>query len=62
MIAYGILYHVRGTDRLYDVLVDAKNLNSAKKKIARKHKGKNGKPYKDGRMIVVDRVTYVGYY
>lgn len=61
MIAYGIWYHIRGDERQYDTLVDAKNLQSAKRKIARKHKRKDGTPYKDGRVVRVDRVTIVGY-
>ena len=35
MKAYGIKYKVR--ERVYDTTIDAKNLDSAKKKIARKH-------------------------
>ena len=57
MQAYSIKYSIRGKeDKEYDILVDAKDLKSAKKKIGRKHK------YKDGRMIVVNNCVIIGYY
>ena len=58
MIAYGIDYTIRGKNMTYPVsiLVDAKDLKSAKKKIGRKY------GYKDGRMVQVHRVDVVGYY
>lgn len=62
MIAYGINYHLRGDSKQYDTLVDAKDIKSAKRKIARKHKKKDGTPYKDGRVVILDRVMIVGYY
>jgi len=62
MIAYSIYYKIRGDERQYDALVDAKNLQSAKRKIARKHKKKDGTPYKDGRVVNIERVFVVGYY
>ena len=62
MIAYSIYYKIRGDEHHYDALVDAKNLQSAKRKIARKHKKKDGTPYKDGRVVNVERVFVVGYY
>ena len=62
MIAYGITYHIRGDKRKYDILIDAKNIQSAKRKIARKHKKKDGTPYKDGRVVIADYVSIVGYY
>ena len=62
MIAFAITYHVRGDKSKHETLIDAKNIQSAKRKIARKHKSKNGQPYKDGRVIVVDRCLVVGYF
>lgn len=56
MIAYGITYTVRGKAGKHDALIDAKDLKSAKRKLARKH------GYKDGRMIKAERVSIVGYY
>lgn len=56
MKAYGITYKVRGKDRVYSVLVDAKDIQSAKKKLGRKH------GYKDGRMIQTVDVRVIGYY
>ena len=54
MTAYAIDYTVKG--QKYYKLVDAKDLNSAKKKLGKKH------GYKDGRMIKFDRVSVVGYF
>lgn len=56
MQAYSIDYKVRGQDRKYSVLIDAKDMKSAKRKLGRKH------GYKDGRMIQVIRSWIVGYY
>lgn len=63
MIAYGIYYHLRNdATKHYDALIDARDIKSAKRKIARKHKKKDGTPYKDGRVVVLERVDIVGYY
>ena len=62
MIAYSIHYRIKGDEKHYDTLVDAKNIQSAKRKIARKHKKKDGTPYKDGRVVNIDRVFVVGYF
>ena len=56
MQAYGIKYKVRGNDRLHDILIDAKDAKSAKRKIGKKH------GYKDGRMIQFVSVSVIGYY
>lgn len=57
MQAYGIKYHIRGKeDKVMDISIDAKDLNSAKKKIGKKH------GYKDGRMVVVDDCKIIGYF
>lgn len=56
MIAYSIVYKIRGKDRQYDILIDAKDAKSAKRKIGKKH------GYKDGRMIQIQRSTIVGYF
>lgn len=56
MQAYGIKYHIRGTERVYSVTVDTKDTKSAKRKIGKKH------GYKDGRMIVIDDCKIVGYF
>lgn len=56
MQAYGIKYHIRGTERVYDINVDAKDAKSAKNKIGKKH------GYKDGRMIVFDDCKVIGYF
>ena len=55
MIAYNVVYNVRGKERKYDILIDAKDFKSAKRKIGRMH------GYKDGRMIVVQRSSIIGY-
>lgn len=55
MTAYAIDYTVKGRS-YWGVLVDAKDLKSAKKKIGKKH------GYKDGRMIKLDKVSVVGYF
>jgi hypothetical protein len=56
MQAYSIEYKVRGKDRKYDVLIDARDMKSAKRKLGKKH------GYKDGRMIQIIRTFVVGYY
>lgn len=56
MIAYSIDYKIRNKNGVRSVLIDAKNLQSAKRKIGKK----NG--YKDGRMIQIQYVSVVGYY
>ena len=56
MVAYGIKYHIRGQERTKDILIDAKDSKSAKRKIGKK----NG--YKDGRMVVIDECRIIGYY
>ena len=56
MTAYAISYHIRGKEnRTYNISVDAKDLASAKKKIGKKHK------YKDGRMVVITYSSIIGY-
>lgn len=55
MTAYSIDYTCKGVTH-YRVLVEAKDLKSAKKKLGRKH------GYKDGRMVKVDRCSVVGYF
>jgi len=54
MIAYSIDYMVK--DKTYTTSIDAKNLESAKKKIGRKH------GYKTGRMVKVTKVVVIGYF
>lgn len=56
MQAYGITYTVRGENKRRDILIEAKDAKSAKRKIGKKH------GYKDGRMIKVERITVVGYF
>lgn len=56
MKAYSIEYHIRNTEVKRHVNVDAKDLKSAKNKIGKKHK------YKDGRMIVIDDYKVIGYF
>jgi hypothetical protein len=55
MIAFSIDYKVRGKDQLHSVLIDARDIKSAKRKLGRKH------GYKDGRMIQVKKSIIVGY-
>lgn len=54
MIALAIDYTVKG--KYYSVIIDAKDLKSAKKKLGKKH------GYKDGRMIKIQRSHVIGYY
>lgn len=56
MIAYGMTYKIRGKDQLHDILIEAKDAKSAKRKIGRKH------GYKDGRMIQIVRSSVIGYF
>ena len=58
MVAYGIDYTIRGKGMPYpiSIIVDAKDLKSAKKKIGRKY------GYKSGRMVQVHNVVICGYY
>ena len=56
MQAYGIKYHIKGSEKIIDVSVDAKDIKSAKKKIGKKH------GYKDGRMIVINDCKIIGYF
>lgn len=56
MIAYSIDYKVRGNDRIYTTSVEAKDIQSAKKKLGKKH------GYKDGRMIEIIKSVIVGYF
>ena len=54
MIAYSIDYEVKGKE--CSKLIEAKNLDSANKKIGKKH------GYKTGRMISIRRVCVIGYF
>ena len=56
MVAYSIAYKIRGNEKMYDTSVDARDLKSAKRKIGKKH------GYKDGRMIQLYRVSYIGFF
>ena len=59
MVAYSIEYLVKGAKndgKLKYALIEAKDMKSAKKKLAKKH------GYKDGRMIQVERVVVIGYF
>ena len=57
MQAYAIEYQIRGKEqeRNHEIHIDAKNIQSAKKKIGRKH------GYKSGRMIILKDVFICGY-
>ena len=55
MVAYAVDYTLKGKKH-FGVLVEAKSVVSAKRKIGKKH------GYKDGRMIKLDRVSIVGYF
>lgn len=54
MKAYSIDYTLKSKN--YNILVDAKDIASAKKKIGKKH------GYYTGRMIKVIRSTIIGYF
>lgn len=56
MVAYGIDYTVGKEESLKSILVDAKDLKSAKKKIGKQH------GYKTGNMIKIQRVNVIGYF
>ena len=55
MIAYAIAYNIRGKDEIHDILIDAKDLKYAKKKIAKRHK------FKNSRRIQIRQCSIVGY-
>lgn len=54
MKAYSIDYTVSG--KYFHKLIDAKDINSAKKKLGKKH------GFKDGRKISIKAVMVVGYF
>lgn len=54
MQAYYIRYSVKGQEK--EISVDAKDIQSAKRKIGHKH------GYKDGRMIKINHVSIIGYF
>ena len=54
MMAYGITYSLNG--RNFETIVDARNIDSAKKKIARKHN------VSDARDIVFSQILVLGYF
>ena len=56
MVAYYIIYSLRNDDKTREISIDAKNLKSAKRKIGKKHK------YKDGRMIKILKAETIGYF
>lgn len=60
MIAYGIDYEVRGNKgtngNMRNIVIDAKDLKSAKRKIGKKY------GYTDGRMVKVHKVNVIGYF
>ena len=56
MVAYSIDYTIRGKDRTESILIDARDIKSAKRKIGKKH------GYKDGRMVKIHNVIICGYY
>ena len=56
MQAYSIDYTIKNKEGLKSILIDAKDLKSAKRKIGKKH------GYKDGRMIHIEHQYIVGYY
>ena len=62
MIAYGIAYKVKekpggnSYGKLFDTVIDAKNLTSAKRKLARRH------GYKNENVIQCERINIVGYF
>ena len=56
MQAYSMRYHIRGSEVVRSISVDARDMASAKKKIGKKH------GYKDGRMVVVDECRVIGYF
>ena len=56
MTAYAIDYTIKGKNGYYNKVVDAKDLKSAKKKIGKSHK------FKDGRMIQIQQYCIIGYF
>ena len=55
IIAYSIDYEIKGR-QYYFCQIEAKDINSAKRKIGHKH------GYKTGRMVKILRVHVVGYF
>ncbi len=53
MVSYYIHYTINNNS--YEILIDAKDIKSAKKKIGRKH------GYKSSRKVKVDNVCVIGY-
>ena len=57
MKAYAVNYQIRGKEDLSRTIsIDAKDLQSAKKKIGKKH------GYKDGRMVSIVDYRVIGYF
>lgn len=60
MVAYTIDYEVKGNKgtngQVKTILIDAKDVQSARRKIGKKH------GYADGRMVKLRKVGVVGYY
>lgn len=56
MQAYSIDYTIKNRDGEKNIMIDAKDLKSAKRKIGKKH------GFKDGRMIRIERCHIIGYY
>jgi len=60
LIAYGVTYTVvdkhSGKIKRCDDVVDAKDINSAKRKLARRH------GYKNENVIQCERINIIGYY
>ena len=56
MTAYSVDFTVRNDDRVRTLVIDAKDLKSARRKIGRRL------GYKDGRMIKIQRVDVIGYF
>lgn len=56
MQAYSIRYYIKGTEKIYTKIIDAKDAKSARRKIGRMH------GYEDGRMIIVEECRLIGYF
>lgn len=56
MQAYSVYYKVKGDERLRNLSIDAKNLKSAQKKIARRH------GFKDEKQIEIQGSQIIGYF
>lgn len=57
MQAYRIEYQIKGKeDRLMHTNIDAKDIQSAKRKIGKRH------GYKDGRMVSIINYRVIGYF